>query len=81
MRTLPGAALVLAAVLALPSPATAGRELHGRQTGPAVNRMTWSSAGSYVLGDSISAEGSTELARRRPRWTINGLHGRPVADF
>ena len=74
-------ALVSGLVLLCAAPATAGRELHGRQVGPALNRLAWSSAGTYVLGDSITAEGSAVLQARRPRWTINGVHGRLVSTL
>ncbi|GAA1952767.1 hypothetical protein GCM10009798_09990 [Nocardioides panacihumi] len=74
-------ALVSGLVLLGAAPATAGRELHGRQVGPAASRLAWSDAGTYVLGDSITAEGTAELQARRPRWTINGLHGRPVSTL
>jgi hypothetical protein len=78
LRMLLGAALTLVVAGALASPAIAGRPLHGRQVGPATDRLVWSTAGSYVLGDSISAYGTDELLKRRPRWTINAVHGRPV---
>jgi hypothetical protein len=71
--------VVLAAVMMLLPPAYAGLQLHGRQAGPSVNRIAWSRAGSYVLGDSITAGASAELLRRRPLWTVNALHGRRVS--
>ena len=81
LRTLVGALLALTVAGALAAPATAGRPLHGRQTGPSANRLTWSSTGSYVLGDSISALTSSELSARRPQWTINAVHGRGVSTL
>jgi hypothetical protein len=78
LRLLLGAALVLVLAGTLAPPATAGRPLHGRQSGPPVDRMAWSSAGSYVLGDSISQQGADALHERRSRWIVNALHGRPV---
>ncbi|GAB7003625.1 hypothetical protein JCM18899A_10960 [Nocardioides sp. AN3] len=71
----------MAVAASLLCPAHAGRELHGRQVGPPVNRIAWSPAGSYVIGDSITAGAASELARRRPDWTINALHGRPVSTL
>lgn len=78
LRLLLGTALVLALAGTLATPATAGRPLHERQTGTRADRMAWSSAGSYVLGDSISEQGARALHERRPRWVVNALHGRPV---
>jgi hypothetical protein len=79
LHTLLGALLVLVVAGSLGSPASAGEPLHARQAGPASDRITWSERGSYVLGDSISALGSAELQLRRPGWSINAVHGRPVA--
>jgi hypothetical protein len=81
LRTLLVLALTLVTAGALTSAATAGTQLHKRQTGPSENRVTWSAAGTYVLGDSISAYGSDELAARRPRWEINAVHGRLVTTL
>jgi len=81
LRTLLGALLVLVVAGATAPPATAGARLHARQSGPAANRMTWSETGSYLLGDSISAYARDDIAEQRPDWTINALHGRPVADL
>lgn len=78
LRLLLGALLALVVAVTLATPAYAGRQLHRQQAGPAANRIAWSAAGSYVLGDSIAALGADELSRRRPRWTINALGGRPV---
>jgi hypothetical protein len=82
---LPSAALALIVALtvagAAVSPAGAGRPLHGRQAGPPVDRMTWSAAGSYVLGDSISVFTTDVLAERRPRWTVNAVRGRLVSTL
>jgi hypothetical protein len=78
LRMLLGAVLALVVAATLATPAYAGRQLHRHQTGPAADKMTWSAAGSYVLGDSIAALSTDELQRRRPRWTINALGGRPV---
>jgi hypothetical protein len=73
------ALVVVGSLGTLGSPASAGKPLHGRQSGPASDRIAWSRTGSYVLGDSISELGSEELAMRRPLWSVNALHGRPVA--
>ena len=85
LRTFAGAVLgvVLTLMLAgtLASPATGGSQLHGRQKGPTSSRLSWSSAGSYVLGDSISVFTATELAARRPQWTVNAVRGRPVSTL
>lgn len=78
LRLLLGAVLALVVAATLAAPAYAGRQLHRQQTGPAANRIAWSAAGSYVLGDSIAELGTDELLRRRPRWTINALGGRRV---
>jgi hypothetical protein len=72
-------ALVLAGTLA--SPATAGRHLHGRQSGPMSSRIAWSQAGSYVLGDSISDFTAATLEDRRPQWTVNAVRGRLVTTL
>jgi hypothetical protein len=83
LHTALGALVALAVALgvagSLSAPASAGRPLHGRQTGPTADRLTWSRAGSYVLGDSIASLASDELRARRPQWTVNAVHGRSVA--
>jgi hypothetical protein len=76
-----GVALALVLVGIHAWPATAGRHLHGRQSGPASSRIAWSPAGSYVLGDSISAFTAPTLEDRRPQWTVNADRGRPVATL
>lgn len=76
LTRLTGAALAL--LLLGSAPAVAGLPAHGRQVGPATSRIAWSAAGSYVLGDSISAE-AAPLRARRDMWTVNAVHGRPVA--
>jgi hypothetical protein len=81
LHTLLGALVALAVAGALAAPASAGRPLHGRQTGPSANRIAWSQTGSYVLGDSIASLTSRELHARRPQWTINAVHGRSVATL
>lgn len=75
------AVLALVVTATLVPPATAGRQLHGRQSGPASSRLAWSSAGSYVLGDSISDFTTQTLVERRPRWTVNAVRGRLVTTL
>lgn len=81
LHVLLAAALALLVAGDLASSASAGTALHGRQAGPPANRIAWSPAGSYVLGDSITVGATSDLQQRRPRWTINGVHGRPVSTL
>jgi hypothetical protein len=81
LRALLGALVALVVAGALASPAEAGTRLHGRQTGPATSRLTWSETGSYLLGDSIGAYARAAVEERRPGWVVNAVHGRPVSEL
>lgn len=66
-------ALVVAACLTTGAPAYAAQE------GPRRDHVTRSADGVYVIGDSLTYRGRSQLLDLQPGWSVNGVNGRPVS--